>query len=460
MTGKVTIRFRSFVTPYANDFDAMIPELWAQEGLAILEENMVAAQLVHRDFEPLVARFGDTINTRRPSEFTAKRRPITADVALQDATAASVQVPLNQLVYVSFLLRDGEEAYSFKNLVEIYLRSAMIAQARFLDRLVLSQYAHFLGNSYPLANQLSSSNAVTGILGTRQVLNQNKAYETGRHMIWNPTSETHVLSNAVFHSAEKVGDDGTALREASLGRKLGFDHYMAQNMPSILDAAVDVNVVATVDGAHSKGATVIATDNGAAITANSWVKIGGGVYRVASYSAPTLTLTTGLKNDVADNEVISWYGTGAVNNGAGYPVGWAEPIAFDGFTKNLQVGQIVSFGDSPSAAIYTIVEMPTSSTIMLDRPLEAALVDDALLKSGPATDFNFAFHRNAIALVTRPMAAVRAQTGALSAFVNNNGFSMRATLSYDGIKAGTIVTLDMLCGIKVLDTNLGAVLLG
>jgi hypothetical protein len=26
---------------YANDNDALIPELWAQEGLAILEENMV-----------------------------------------------------------------------------------------------------------------------------------------------------------------------------------------------------------------------------------------------------------------------------------------------------------------------------------------------------------------------------------------------------------------------------------
>ena len=31
--------------------DAFIPELWANEGLAILEENMVMANLVSRDFE-------------------------------------------------------------------------------------------------------------------------------------------------------------------------------------------------------------------------------------------------------------------------------------------------------------------------------------------------------------------------------------------------------------------------
>jgi hypothetical protein len=32
-----------FDPQHANDNDAFIPEIWANEGLAILEENMVAA---------------------------------------------------------------------------------------------------------------------------------------------------------------------------------------------------------------------------------------------------------------------------------------------------------------------------------------------------------------------------------------------------------------------------------
>ncbi len=48
-----------FSTVYANDIDALIPELWANESLAILEENMVAANLIHRDFEPVFAKYGD-----------------------------------------------------------------------------------------------------------------------------------------------------------------------------------------------------------------------------------------------------------------------------------------------------------------------------------------------------------------------------------------------------------------
>lgn len=33
---------------YDNSIDPFIPQLWAEESLAILEENMVVAQLVHR----------------------------------------------------------------------------------------------------------------------------------------------------------------------------------------------------------------------------------------------------------------------------------------------------------------------------------------------------------------------------------------------------------------------------
>lgn len=35
---------------YGSQADLFIPELWARESLAILQENMAISQLVHRDF--------------------------------------------------------------------------------------------------------------------------------------------------------------------------------------------------------------------------------------------------------------------------------------------------------------------------------------------------------------------------------------------------------------------------
>lgn len=94
---------KSFLLVYANDVDAFIPELWAQESLAILEENIVAAALVHRDFQDEIKDFGDVVHTRRPGEFTAKRKTNDDSVTKQNVTATKVQVPLDQHIHVSFV---------------------------------------------------------------------------------------------------------------------------------------------------------------------------------------------------------------------------------------------------------------------------------------------------------------------------------------------------------------------
>jgi len=224
---------KTWKTVYANDFDAFIPELWASESLAILEENMVVGQLVHRDFSPEIANFGDIVNTRKPSEFEAKRKTDNDNVTIQDASATNIAVPLNQHPHVSFLIRDGEQAKAFKNLREEYLVPANIALARQVDRILLGQAIRFRSNFAGQLGQLSSSNVKSYILDTRKVMNINKAPVENRSLILSPSAETEALKLDLFVSAEQVGDNGTALRDASLGRKLGFNTFMAQNTPDI-----------------------------------------------------------------------------------------------------------------------------------------------------------------------------------------------------------------------------------
>ncbi len=84
------------------------------EGLAILEENMVMANLVHRDFENEIAKFGDVVNTRKPGVFKIRRKTDGTTLVQQDATATNVQVPLDQCSNESFVIRDGEGSKSFQ----------------------------------------------------------------------------------------------------------------------------------------------------------------------------------------------------------------------------------------------------------------------------------------------------------------------------------------------------------
>jgi len=95
-------------TATGNDNDSYNPEVWAQESLMILENNMVAANLVYRDFEDELQSYGDIVNTRRPSSFTAKRKTDDDDVTDQAAVSTNVPVPLDQFFHTSFVIKDRE----------------------------------------------------------------------------------------------------------------------------------------------------------------------------------------------------------------------------------------------------------------------------------------------------------------------------------------------------------------
>lgn len=458
-----------FFAYFANDNSAYVPQWWALESIAVLEENMVAGMLVHRDFEEQIAKYGDTVNTRKPNNFAAKRKVVTDSVTVQDAISVNVPVVLNQLVHTSFIIYDGDESKAMKDLVNEYLRPAMIAQARFIDQVVLSNLMNSLTlqkQAYGSLGGMSSSSAQQYILGARQKMNTLLAPMQDRYLIWAPNSETQVLNTPLFVQAYSVGDDGTALKEAAIGRKLGFDHYMCQNTPSTPSGSTVVTGAINNASGYPVGTTTFTVSGfSAAITNGSFLTIAGDMVplRVVSTvggAAPTsITVDRPIQHAVVNTAAITIYTPGSVNNAGGYAAGWAKEITITPPAVFPVVGQLIGF--STAAAQYTVVQAnSTANTILLDRPLDAAINNTDAVCPGPAGDYNIAFHKNALALVVRPLAPPRAGVGALSAVVNHNGFSMRATITYNGSSQGHLVTLDMLFGVKILDSNLAVPLFG
>jgi len=471
-----------------DDLDPYVPEHWANESLAILIENMVVANLVHRDFEDTIASEGDVVNTRQPGSFTAKRKRDGEDVDDQNASATNVPVTLNQHLHVSFLLYDGERSKAFKDLVTEFLEPAIIAIASGIDQILLGQAVQFIGNNAGLLGLMSSTTAKEYILDTREVLNTNKVPVAGRNMILSASAETQVLKDDSFTSAEKVGDEGTALREASLGRKLGFNLFMCQNASGYTNSdtgtANDIN-----NGLVAAGTTVITLTDSSVVTVGDMITVATHdmiPQRVTAVDGTlhAVTITPGLKRLIVDADVVTVYDAALVNQAtttdaaggttspavAGYRAGWHKGIILDNIGSTLYpvVGQQVVFGTASVAAAadakYTITAVDdaatTNATITLDRPLDAAIVDDALVSLYPTGDYSFAFHKNALALITRPLALPFAGAGALSAVVDYDNIAIRATIAYDSKAQAHRVTVDLLLGVAVLNSSLGAVMFG
>lgn len=482
---KDLLRTLSFVA-FDNDFDtndrAWVPQIWAQETLMRLDENMVIFHRVHTDFSNEIASFGDVVNTRKPGTFTARRKGVNDDVTIQAATAVNVPVTLDQHVHTSFLIRDGEESLSWQDLVREYLDPAAKSLAEHIDRILLGQVYQFLDNQ--VAKDPDGSDDVKDtMLDCRKKMNDNKVPVDGRTLILTSATETEALKLDMFLSAEKVGDDGTALRKASLGEKLGFQTFMCQNASSLVSADVTTpsgNGAGDVDGGEDAGSltVTVVTDavNDSIGQPGKYVTFedDGGVYRIASLTGTVLTLDRVLLSDLADDTDVNYHDTGLVDlsghtGTSAYPAGYDKYINVSGSGVVPQVGQLVAFATAGSpdtiiAGEYCIIDVadnPENSDyyITLDRPLEVAIVDSDVVDYGPKGNYNFAFDRNAIALVVRPLAKPKEGTGALSGVSSFNNLAMRVVITYQGVGQGHLVTLDLLCGVEVLDVDRGAVML-
>lgn len=466
---------------YANDNDALIPELWANESLAILEENMVMANLVHRDFSPMVASYGDVVNTRRPSEFGMRRKSQSDSVENQDAQSTNVQVPLNQHVYVTFTIKDEEASLSFKELISYYMQPAAKEMASAVDRILIGQVHRWLDNQVGKLAGMTSSTAKDYLLEAREKMNVNKAYSYGRNLVLSPYAETAMLGTDMFIKANERGDDGTALAEARLGKVLGFDTYMDQNVPYVPLSGADINTLNHTAGASAGDTGNKACTSATEVTNGEFVWFTGDQQvqvisaHTGSGSTTGITLVDAYDNAVAANAVgyafkaasVDLAGHTSANSSiTAYAAGYDKKIRIDGMTANkvLVVGQLLAFGTGASRHTYTVVQVESVNTtcvyVWLDRPLTTAISNNDAAFPGPHGSLNFAFHRDALALVSRPLAVPSNALGVQAAVGQYNDLAMRVAMQYDISSQGTKVTLDMLLGVALLDENLGCVVLG
>jgi hypothetical protein len=204
----------------------LTPDIIAREALMQLRNNAVMAQLVHRDYSSEFAgAVGDTISIKKPASFVAKE--FSDEIELQDATEDSIDVKLDKFLDVSFKVTSKEMTLDIDDFSQQLLIPAMQAFADKIDKYLLGLAS---GVTNSVSYTIGSGTARNTIVDARKFLTDNAVPLTNRNFVFGGNMEADLLKTDLFTSAEKVGDEGTALREASLGRKFGLDMYTDQNV--------------------------------------------------------------------------------------------------------------------------------------------------------------------------------------------------------------------------------------
>ncbi len=211
----------------ANVANAIV-KLVAADALPVLVGNLVMGNLVNRDYEPVLANAGDTINVPIPPTMVANNIAEGGTVTPQNPNLGNAQIVLNTHAEATFQIPDITKVLAVPDLLKLYMQPAVAAIAQKIESDLLNLYAGFTANT-PVGTP--------GVAITEATID---AAETALFLAKVPPSEQkYIVVDAATYSAwrqiprfsefQNAGDAGLrALIDGTIGRVKDFFVFRSQ----------------------------------------------------------------------------------------------------------------------------------------------------------------------------------------------------------------------------------------
>jgi P22 coat protein - gene protein 5 len=124
-----------------------IVKLVAADALPALMGNLVMGNLVNRDYEPVLAQAGDTVNIPIAPILVANNIAEGGLVQTQNPNVGNAQIVLNTHVEATFQIPDVTKVLAVPDLLQLYMHPAVIAIAQKIESDLLGLYASFSANT-------------------------------------------------------------------------------------------------------------------------------------------------------------------------------------------------------------------------------------------------------------------------------------------------------------------------
>lgn len=399
----------------------LTPSIIASEALRILDNNLVMAKQVYRDYESDFNKsvngykVGSSISIRRPTDFTVRDGPV-ADI--QDVVEGSTTIAVDKQKGVDFKFTSTDMTLKIEDLSERVISPAMVQLANQVDKDLMGLYK-FVPNWVGTAGNTVDSFA--DFAKAPQRLDETAVPQEGRSAVLAPADHWGLLGSQTALYMQDVAKG--AYRQGSLGSIGGVDTYMSQNVPthtvgSDASGTVNQSIVSSTTTYAAVKDTMQQSITVASVNLNP-----GDVFTIADVFEvnPVTKASTGVAKQFT---VISY----SSNTLVFYPAIIWGGTAFD--TAALTSG-VTDLNTKAITAVGTV---------------------------NTAYRQNMVFHKNAFALAMVPM---ELPAGAVNPVRKSyKGLSVRMIPYYDGTNDQNNWRLDILYGVKAIDPRLATRLNG
>src|SRR5579863_3405484 len=214
----------------ANVANAIV-KLVAVDALPALVGNLVMGNLVNRDYEPVLAQAGDTVNIPIPPVLVANNIAEGGTVQTQNPSLGNAQIVLNTHAEATFLIPDVTKVLAVPDLLRLYMQPAVVALSERIESDLLALYAQF------------TANAPVGTVGTALTEAVIDSAETALFAAKVPASASKylVVDSAGYSALRQIprfsefytaGEAGLrALIDGSVGKMKDFFIFRSQFVP-------------------------------------------------------------------------------------------------------------------------------------------------------------------------------------------------------------------------------------
>lgn len=222
----------------------------AQLALATLYDSTIMLPLISHDYEQeFEAGYGDTVTVRKPAVFTANTYNPAVGIIKQDVTEASTTVVLDTILDTSVAATSLQKTTDIFNWQTQVLRPAMEAIAQGVDKAILAKMS---AASWASTITLSAYNASTNPNPTYDLIRAGRNLTsqgvplTDRQAVADEYITAAWRMDPLSHEADKRADEGTALRDAEIGRIHNFQTYETNGINNFKGFAFHPSAVAFV----------------------------------------------------------------------------------------------------------------------------------------------------------------------------------------------------------------------
>lgn len=216
----------SFIT--SSNLANAIVKLVAADALPALMGNLVMGNLVNRDFEPTLAKAGDTVNVPVPPALTANNIAEGGTVTRQNPSLGNAQIVLNTHAEATFQIPDVTKVVATPDLLKLYMEPAIVALAEKVESDLLALANNFTANS-PIGAQGTPISEESVDLAETALFNAKVPASAQKYLVVDASSYSALRQNPRFSEYSRAGEAGLkALIDGSIGRLKDFYVFRSQ----------------------------------------------------------------------------------------------------------------------------------------------------------------------------------------------------------------------------------------